>query len=61
MKERLVCWLIEENNPPKIVIIVTILAMKFNEFKCEIANGCDRYSRVKNREFNIKIKKALFW
>ena len=32
VKERLVCWLIEENKPPKIVAIVTKLEIKFKEF-----------------------------
>ena len=61
IKERFVCSLIEENNPPKMVIIVTRLDIQFKKFNWGIPKGFNLSSTTKNNEFNIKIKKALFW
>ena len=59
--ERFVDWLMDENSPPKIVIIITKLAVKFNLFNSGSPNGFVLSSRAKNSEIIINIKKALFW
>ena len=60
-RERSDCWLNEEIKPPKIVIIMTKLATKFNEFNWWIPNGFNFISITKSKVFRSKIKNALFW
>ena len=37
--ERVVCWLIDENKPPKIVKIITKLESKFKELSSGMPKG----------------------
>ena len=55
------CWLIDENKPPKIVIIIIKLDIQFNELSSGVANGLNFSSKARKIEFNINIKKPLFW
>ena len=61
IKERFVCWLIDETKPQNTVIIITKLAAKFKEFNSGIPNGLNLSSTINNIEINVKIKNALFW
>ena len=54
-------WLIDENKPPKIVIIIIKLDIQFNELSSGVANGLNLSSKPRKMEFNINIKKPLFW
>ena len=52
---------IEENKPPKMVIIVINDAFKSKVFNSSVINGFHFICIQKQKQFKIKMKKALFW
>ena len=51
---------IEENKPPKIVIIIIIEALKYKEFSSSVINGFHLIWIQKQKQVKIKIKNPLF-
>ena len=51
---------IEENKPPKIVIIIIIEAFKSKEFSSSVINGFQLIWIQKQKQVKIKIKNPLF-
>ena len=52
---------IEENKPPKIVIIMTTEPFKSKEFSSSVINGFRLTWIQKHKHVKIKIKNPLFW